>query len=535
MRAFLGSLAALCFCGALFYAAPVPQPTASPPNGPPAAGTAPADGFELYIELPAHDPTDQRFYLQIQVACAQIVDLYFRPVTLSGLYYSAMKGLYEKAGRPVPDGLSAEVEKAKTDKDLTALFRRVRQESGHGKDYNADMLLCFEAVVASLDPYTKIVDGSDQQTASPLQAESDGFGLTIAPHHITNALRITVVLPGGPAQRAGLRPGDTITHLNGRAVKDLSAPEVDGLLGFTTSDGPPSPGAVEQAVPPPRPLEVTYRRHGVTDQHKATLAKDHFRAETVLGVSRFDNNTWNYFVDVRARIAHVRLASLAKGTAQELRAVLSDLRGQRMQGLILDLRWCGGGYLDESVECARLFLDDEKVVTTIKVRKREDIVHRANKEGGFTEFPMVVLVNGDTTGGAELIAAALQDHGRARVGGQRSFGKASVQSPVHLGMPYTGIRLTSGTFERPSGKNLHRLPESKVGDAWGVCPDADLECRLTPTTNAALKEAWLLQTLRPGSSRERLLLDDPAIDAVCNLALEFLRSQPGNKARAKAD
>jgi C-terminal peptidase prc len=532
MRAFLGSLPVLCFSAALFYAAPVPQPTRpSAAEQPPPPELGPAGKTYLPID---EDEIERRFYLQIQVACAQIVDLYFRPVTLNGLYYGAMKGLYEKSGRPVPEGLMADVEKAKTDKEVTALFRRVRQESGHGKDYNADMLVCFQAVAASLDPYTRIVDGADQQ-AAPLQADCDGFGLTIAPHDVTSALRVTAILPGGPAQRAGLRPGDTITRLNGQAVKELSAQKVDELLGFVGPDGPPLLGVAGADVQPSQRLEVTYRRQGAADLHKAAMEKEHFRAETVLGVNRFEDNAWNYFIDAKARIAHVRLASLAKGTAQELRAVLSDLRGQKVRGLILDLRWCGGGYLDESVDCARLFLDDEKVVTTIKVRKREDIVHRAAKDSGFTDFPMVVLVNGDTTGGAELIAAALQDHGRARVGGQRSFGKASVQSPVHLGMPYTGMRLTSGTFERPSGKNLHRLPESKVGDAWGVCPDADLECRLTPATNAALKEAWLLQTLRPGSSLERLLLDDPATDAVCNAALEYLRSQPDKKVRATAD
>jgi hypothetical protein len=121
-----------------------------------------------------------------------------------------------------------------------------------------------------------------------------------------------------------------------------------------------------------------------------------------------------------------------------------------------------------------------------------------------------------------LIAAALKDHERARVAGQRSFGKASVQTPIHLGLPYTGMRLTSGTFLRPNGKNLHRFPESKPADDWGVCPDADLECRLSPDANRALKEAWLLQTLRPGPSRERLLLDDPDVDVARQLAAEAL-------------
>jgi hypothetical protein len=96
-------------------------------------------------------------------------------------------------------------------------------------------------------------------------------------------------------------------------------------------------------------------------------------------------------------------------------------------------------------------------------------------------------------------------------------------------MPYTGMRLTSGTFQRPNGKNLHRFPDAKATDDWGICPDAELECRLSPATNRALKEAWLIQTLRPGGSLERLALDDPELDAARQMALGALRSQLAKK------
>jgi carboxyl-terminal processing protease len=492
--------------------------------------------------------SDEGFYRQLQITCTQIVDLYFRPVTVNELYLSAVKGLFAKTGRPIPAELQSDLGKATTDKDLAAIFRRARDESGRGKDYLEDLLVCMEAIASSLDPYTKIIHGEEQRVTAPLQTDSEGLGLEIAPHLVADTLRITAVLPGGPAQRAGLRPGDVITHFNGKPIRSLSSQKVDELLGFIAPDGPPSlDNSPRQESPFPQPLEITCRRTGASagsacgktgsaeggpaQDHKATLQREHFRVETVLGVSRFNDNSWNYFLDPIARVAHVRLATLAKGTAQELRAVLSDLQGQKARGLILDLRWCPGGYLEESVECARLFLDGEKVLTTVKSRKRDEVVYRANQDGAFANFPIVVLVNAGTTGGAELIAAALEDHGRATVGGQRSFGKASVQTPVHLGMPYTGMRLTSGTFQRPNGKNLHRFPESKLGDDWGVCPDADLECRLSPAADRALKDAWQLQALRPGSSRERLALDDPMLDVARNMALEFLLNTTQNRER----
>jgi len=123
---------------------------------------------------------------------------------------------------------------------------------------------------------------------------------------------------------------------------------------------------------------------------------------------------------------------------------------------------------------------------------------------------VVVLVNGETLGGAELIAAALQDHKRATVCGQRTLGKASVQIPLALPVPGVGMKLTSGTFIRPSGKNLHRKPGSQSEDDWGVRPEVD--CRVSPELSKRLKQQWQEFSLRPSSSNKRLALDDPTAD-----------------------
>ncbi len=131
---------------------------------------------------------------------------------------------------------------------------------------------------------------------------------------------------------------------------------------------------------------------------------------------------------------------------------------------------------------------------------------------------MVVLVNGETSGGAELIAAALQDHKRAVVVGQRTLGKASVQQPLQNPPPGVQLKLTAGTFYRPSGKNLHRFPESKPGDDWGVKPD--VEFRVSPQLGRQLKAWWEAQTLRPGPSLERLPLDDLSNDAQLRAAVD---------------
>jgi carboxyl-terminal processing protease len=135
---------------------------------------------------------------------------------------------------------------------------------------------------------------------------------------------------------------------------------------------------------------------------------------------------------------------------------------------------------------------------------------------------MVVLVNGESTGGAEMIAAALQDHHRAVIVGQRSRGKGNVQS-ILPSLGSVGLKVTSGVIVRPDGKNLHRFPDSKPSDDWGVLPDR--EYRISPDLSRALRTWWEQQTLRPGSSSERQPLDDPILDPQRNAALEALTSR----------
>ncbi len=522
MRIFLGSLIVLVVCVALFYAAPAPEVPVPYPGQARRVWTTTADGV---THVHQGESLNERFYWQLDTACVQIIDQYVQPVTRGALFLTALKGLYEKGGRPVPADLPAEVEKAKTDAEMTALIARVRKESGRGSAYEDDLLACFQAIAASLDPNTKIITGDDPRPVTQLQADRDGFGLEIAPHDVADVLLVTAVLPGGPAQRSGLRPGDAITSLNGQAVRALPALKADELLGFIDPNGPPALSIEDEMAKLPPPVDVTFRRVGSASEQRVKLARQPFRVETVQGVNRRDDNSWNFFLDAKAGIAQVRITTLAKGTADELHDTLAELRNQKLRGLILDLRWCPGGFLNEAVDCATMFLDKEKVVTAVKSRNREATVYRANATGDFTDVPLVVLINAETTGGAELIAAALRDHDRAVIAGQRSFGKASVQTAIHLGLPYTGLRLTSGTFLRPSGKNLHRFPESQAGDDWGVCPEPELECRLSPDANRALKEAWQQVALRPGGSRERLLLDNPDVDVARQMAATAVRDK----------
>ena len=465
----------------------------------------------------------------------QIVVSYVRPVARQELIYAALAGLYERAQRKPPETLHNDCQLAVDETSLLKLILRVREDIGDadGLQGTHPLLICCQAMAGVLDPYSGVVSGEEQRRNNGLEQDNRGVGLEIGDHPGNGPVIVKMVKAGGPAQRAGMRPGDEITQLDGEPVRKMAPDKLAEMLNHTPDMAPPSVVAEQQATPQyAQPLRIEYRRPGADQPTTVNLERICFKAETVLGVSRNDDNSWNYWLDPKQRIAHLRLATVARGTSQELSDVLGKLRRDGMRGLILDLRWCPIGILDEAVDCTRLFID-AGVISTIKTRTQPPVVYRNEQPGKFRDVPMVVLVNGDTMGVGELIAAALQDHKRARVVGQRTFGKSTVQTGLHLGLPEMGMKLTTGTFERPSGKNLHRYPDSRPGDDWGVRPDVGLEFRVSADLNRQLRDWWQEMTLRPGSSVERLALDEPGVDAPQQAALQAVRSVIEKKGKVR--
>ena len=144
-------------------------------------------------------------------------------------------------------------------------------------------------------------------------------------------------------------------------------------------------------------------------------------------------------------------------------------RQHRIRGFILDLRFNPGGLLDSAVKITDLFIGDGLIVS-IRPRVGREAKFNGQMEGSMLDFPMVCLVNGFSASGSEIVSAALQDHNRAYIIGERSYGKGSVQNI----QPFDGgeIKLTTASFWRPSGKNLNKSSTSgKEEEDWGVIPD----------------------------------------------------------------
>jgi carboxyl-terminal processing protease len=237
------------------------------------------------------------------------------------------------------------------------------------------------------------------------------------------------------------------------------------------------------------------------------LTREVVRTESVLGDRRRQDGTWEWTIEGEPAAAMIRITNFGERTADELRRAVEAItsrmnkaeqpperEGEAADGvLILDLRGNAGGLLSAAVEVCDIFLDDGVIVSTkgrvggsgFGERGADDAgvtgdVRRATRGAALADLPMAVLVDGLTASAAEVVAACLQDHGRAIVVGSRSFGKGTVQSILPLSDGSGLLKLTTAEYMRPSRVNIHRRSDEDDSDAeWGVSPDRG--CEITPT------------------------------------------------------
>jgi carboxyl-terminal processing protease len=198
------------------------------------------------------------------------------------------------------------------------------------------------------------------------------------------------------------------------------------------------------------------------------------KVPSVLGDRRLPDGSWDYMIDKERKIGYIRLSTFSETAPSEMKEALTTLNQQGMTGLILDLRGNPGGLIRAAVEIADMFLDQGRIVST-KGRVAQEEVFEATGPGTILqparEHPITVIINRYSASASEILAAALQDHARAVVVGERSFGKGSVQNVIEMESRASALKLTTASYWRPSGKNIHRFPDSKETDDWGVSPD----------------------------------------------------------------
>jgi carboxyl-terminal processing protease len=321
----------------------------------------------------------------------------------------------------------------------------------------------LKGMLQNLDPHSAFINTSEwKQFKKQIEGRFGGIGIQVGMDQDVNRLKVIAPMVGTPAYGAGIMAGDLIMEIDGHSTEGMIPDKaVEVLVG--------RPGT---------PVTLTVLHEGDDKTEKLTMNRAIIDVPSVLGDSRKADDSWDYMYDKENKIGYVRISSFIQNTTDELKKVLTDLKADGMRGLILDLRDDPGGLLGAAVEIADLFVADGLIVST-KGHNTVSKTYDAQKEGTYEDFPMVVLVNQNSASAAEIVSACLQDHKRAKVVGQRSYGKGSVQNIIELEDGNSVLKLTVATYQRPSGKNIHKFKDAKDSDEWGVSPDAGLEVKLS--------------------------------------------------------
>lgn len=329
------------------------------------------------------------------------------------------------------------------------------------KDVNRRELVeaAVRGMLSRLDPYSDYIGPDDlAHFTEAVEQEFGGIGIQVRWDPEKREIEVTAPLPGSPAYEAGIHAGDRLVEIEGKPVTEFPmdrelATAVQMLKGDAGVD-----------------VKIGIKHQGTDEVEQLTLTRAIIQLDTVLGDTRNADGTWNFMLDDEKKIGYIRLTHFTRRSAEEMRKALQTLKDQGMQALILDLRYNPGGLLTAAVEIADMFIEDGVIVSTDGRNSRERSWY-AKKFGTYSGFPMAVLINRLSASASEILSACLQDHDRAVVVGERSWGKGSVQNVIELEGGESALKLTTASYHRPSGKNIHRFPGATEADEWGVSPN----------------------------------------------------------------
>ncbi len=337
----------------------------------------------------------------------------------------------------------------------------------------------------------------------------------------TRAYVIAAPIPGSPAAQAGLRIGDRIDAVNGVAIAGMTNREVADLLSG------------EVGVP----VKLTLSRYGEAAPMQLVLTRALLPIETLAGLNKNDKGEWVYFPEDARQVAYVQVLSFGDRTVGDLIALLKRLSNLGMKGLVIDLRGNPGGTVDSAVAASELFLP--KGAKVVETRGRDGVLlasYESTSRGPWADLPLAVLIDHETASASEIMAAALQDNGRATIVGERSFGKGSVQRTIDVEAGRSMLKITWATFCGPGGKKIHRMPDEGPDDTWGVKPDNGFAVTLTPDDYATFlrypESRQLLAPLRAAIASKtappKLAIEpQPFVDRALQLAIDHLAKKTG--------
>jgi carboxyl-terminal processing protease len=317
-----------------------------------------------------------------------------------------------------------------------------------------------EGLVRELnDPYSELLTPRDlKQFNSRTNGRYGGLGMSIEFDTRANFVKVATVYPNTPAEAAGIREGDHIAKIGTQSTQGWTINQVsDSLLGV-----------------PGTKVNVTFTRPGVP----APIAGTFTRAEIHIPAVP-------YTLALGNKIGYIPLQQFNENASENLAAAVKQFQTQGARGIIIDLRGDPGGILTESLEIANMFLQQGQQIASVKGREGAQENYTAKAAPIAATIPMVVLTDERTASASEIVAGALQDHDRALVVGQTSFGKGLVQGVYNLDGGYA-LKLTTGKWFTPSGRSIQRPRKFVNGQFVEEQPDTN-ETNSSKKTRPAYK------------------------------------------------
>jgi carboxyl-terminal processing protease len=357
---------------------------------------------------------------------------------------------------------SATEPQAETDRLLAEVMDRVRREYVDRVDEQALVDAAVRGIMAELDPHSALLDLQQyREVRMGTSGRYTGIGIEIG----VDEDRVVVVAPveGGPAESAGILPGDVIYSIDGLGVGA-------GDLADTIARMRGVPGSE---------VMLGIRRPGAEPPFTVVLTRSEIELKSVRGKLLEDGT------------AYLRMTHFNDSTPGHLAGVLAGLRdeaGGRFPALVLDLRNNPGGVLEAAIEVSDAFLEEGLILSADGRADDARFTVQATPGDLAAGAPMSVLVNHGSASAAEIVAGALQDHGRALVVGETTYGKGSVQTIIPLS-DGRAIKLTTSRYFTPAGRSIH---------ATGIAPDVVVPAGDQPGADPQLDAA--LRALAPGAS-----------------------------------
>jgi C-terminal peptidase prc len=484
-------------------------------------------------------PTEANYYARMIIRATQVVQEGFvKSVNQGQMVDWAVSGLYKKLDEPLPSKLKERLDKAKglSEGDLQKLVVDARIHLGKREDLanGKDITLSLHPMLAKLDRHTDYYDQEMlKRMEQDIQGTFSGIGVQIRKSESRDMLQVVTPIRGSPAYKAKMYAGDLITTIIREVDSEgspLPSPETITTKGMTTED------AVKKILGQPgTKIKLLVEREGEAKPLEFNLLRGRVEVETVVGYKRTTGDGWDYVIDPENQICYVRLTQFSRGTQRDLSNAMKKLYKAGIKGFILDLRFNPGGLLDSAVKISDMYIDDGLIVT-IRPGHGPETSYIGKSDGSYLTFPMVCLVNGYSASGSEIVAACLQDHGRAIIVGSRSYGKGSVQT-IHPFDTGGKLKLTTATYWRPNNKNINKAStQGRDEDEWGVTPDKGFILNL-PTKEVYdlqdhLRDAEIIH--RPDRVSPDAAAKTEFRDRQLQMALDYLRGQIRTAAKGEA-